>query len=87
MDSERKPLEEIVNSCFPLLEAYLLKILDNYNDQTGHTLNVILKIFYDANHLFLSQYIRNSGDNLDRWMDLLLKVTRIPIDQQLLQPV
>lgn len=86
MDAERKPLEEIVNSCFPLLEAYFVKILNNYNDQTAHTLNVILKIFYDANHLFLTQYIRNSGDNLDRWMDLLLKATRVPLDPSLLQP-
>jgi len=32
LDSARKPLEEIVPSCFPLLELYMVKLLNNYND-------------------------------------------------------
>lgn len=32
IDQERKPLEEIVNSSFPILETYMQKILDSYND-------------------------------------------------------
>ena len=32
LDAERKPLEEIVPSCFPLLECYMEKLFANYND-------------------------------------------------------
>ncbi len=47
-------------SCFPLLEIYIVKLFNNYNDQTAHTLNVILRIFYEANHLVLTDYIKNN---------------------------
>ena len=71
LETERKPLEEIVPSCFPLLEIYIVKLFNNYNDQTAHTLNVILKIFYEANHLILTDYIKNNPQNLQTWMGFL----------------
>lgn len=47
----------------------------------------MLKIFFEANHLVLTAYIRDNQDNLHKWMDFLSQVVKLPLAPELLSPL
>lgn len=59
MDEERQPLYPIVNCTFPILEGLFQKSLENYNEQTGVIVKIIMKIFHHSIHLDLPDYLVN----------------------------
>jgi len=85
LDKEREPLEHIVNSAFPLLEALMQKFLASYNEQTGVLIKVVLKIFHHCMHLILPKYLLDPA-KFDVWMQYLKILLDNPIPPELSSP-
>jgi hypothetical protein len=78
MDEERRPLYFIVNTTFPLLEGLFQKSLENYNEQTGAIVKILMKIFHHSMHLELPEYLQNQ-QIIDKWFQFFAVILRSPI--------
>lgn len=85
LDEDREPLEAIVAQTFPLLEGLMQKSLENYTEQTGVLVKVVLKIFHHCMHLQLPLYLQ-STDTLDRWVAYLKAILQGQVPPELLTP-
>ncbi|CAD8152713.1 unnamed protein product [Paramecium pentaurelia] len=82
LDNDRKPLEPLVASTFPLLETLIQKFLENYNEQSGQLVKVILKIFHHATHLVMPIYMRDFNA-VAKWMLFLKTIISAPTPPEL----
>ncbi|KAM3136652.1 hypothetical protein pb186bvf_011288 [Paramecium bursaria] len=83
LEDDRKPLEPLVIKTFPYLENLFQKSLEQYNDQTGELIKVILKIFHHAFHLQLPFYLKDVNV-LSRWIGYIDTIISFPVPQNLL---
>lgn len=85
IDEERKPLEQIVSYTFPSLEKLTQRFLENYNEQSGTLISVVLKIFYQAVYLQIPYYLR-SMEVFNVWMTYIKLILSAGVPAELSTP-
>ncbi|CAD8063756.1 unnamed protein product [Paramecium sonneborni] len=77
LENDRKPLEPLVASTFPILESLFQKFLEGYNEQSGQLVKVILKIFHHATHLMMPIYMQDQN-TVAKWMLYFKTIIQAP---------